>query len=114
MDHVAITIFKISGHKCGRLSRQEGGYIAAKICHAALEQLCTLSGRFSGADGGRRASIPGTYRPSKMGRRYRTPGHDVGDVSIIELPRDAPIRAPQTSIPYLWIFEGASEEEVGF
>ena len=82
--------------------------------HAALEQLCTLVGGLSGADGGRRATITRIHRPAKVGRRDWTPVHPVGDVAVIELPCDAPGWAPQASITYLWIFEGASEEEVGF
>ena len=82
--------------------------------HAALEKLCTLVGGFAGANGGRRATIPGTHRPDNMGRRYQTPEHPVGDVTFIELPRDALSPSPQASIPHLWIFEGASEEEVSF
>ena len=82
--------------------------------HATLEQLCPLAGGFAGSDGGRRATITGTHQPDNMGRRYWTPGHPVGDVAVIDIPCDAPGRAPRASIPYLWIFEGASKEEVGF
>ena len=82
--------------------------------HAALEQLCTLDGGLPGADDRRRATIPGTYWPAKMVRRDWTPVHPIGNVAIIKIPRDAPSRAPQASIPYLWMFEGVSEEEVGF
>ena len=82
--------------------------------HAALERLCTLAGGFYGADGGRREVIPGTYRQANMGRRDWTPGHIVGDGAVIEIPCDAPSRAPRSSIPYLWIFEDAYKEEVGF
>ena len=32
----------------------------------------------------------------------------------LDIPRDAPSQAPQAGITYLWIFEGASKEEVGF
>ena len=74
--------------------------------HAALDQLCTLVGGFSRYYGIRRATISVTRRPSNVGRRDRAPVHHVGDVVVIELPRDAPGRAPQESIPYLWIFEG--------
>ena len=83
------------------------------MCHTALEKLCTLVGGFSGADGGRLAKIIGTHRTAKVGRRDWTHGHPVGDVSVIKLPRYAPGQAPRASIPYLWIFEGPSEEEVG-
>ena len=82
--------------------------------HAALEKLCTLVGGFSGSDGVRRSTIPGTHLPSKVVRIYRTPGHPVGDVAVINLPRDALRRAPRANIPYIWIFEGTSEAEVGF
>ena len=63
------------------------------MCHAALEQLFTLAGGLFGADGGRNVKIPGTYWTANMGCRYRTPVHPVGDVAIIELPRDSPSRA---------------------
>ena len=82
--------------------------------HAAIKQICTLAGGLSGADGRRYETKPGTHQTDKMGRRDRTPGHPVGDVASIELPCDAPGREHQVSIPYLWIFEGASEEEFGF
>ena len=82
--------------------------------HANLEQLYTLVGGFSGADGGWRATIPGTHWPSKVDRRDQTPRHCVGDVSIIEMTRDALVQAPQAIIPYLWVFEGPYEEENGF
>ena len=82
--------------------------------HAYLEQLFTLAGGFVRADGGLCATIPGTYFPAKMGRRYQGPVHTVGDVSGIELSLNALSRAPQASIPCLWIFECASKEEVGF
>ena len=42
------------------------------------------------------------------------PGHTLGDVDIIEKRRDAPSQVSLASIPYLWIFEGASKEKVGF
>ena len=45
--------------------------------HTALEKLCTLAGVFSEADGGRCATILGTYQPPKLGRRDRTPGNPV-------------------------------------
>ena len=38
--------------------------------HAALDQLCTLVGVFAKADGRRRATIPETHSPSKVGRIY--------------------------------------------
>ena len=82
--------------------------------HTAIDKLCTLVGGFSGADGILRATITGTHRPDKVGRRYRTPRHPVGDVAVIELPCDAPGRAPRSSIPYLWIFEGESKKKLGF
>ena len=74
------------------------------MCHAALKQLCTLVGVFAIADGGQRANIPGTNLPAKVGCRDWTPGNHVGDVVVIELPRNAPVWAPQARIPYLWIF----------
>ena len=82
--------------------------------HTALEKLCTLAGVFSEADGGRCAKILGTYQPPKLGRRDRTPGNPVGDIAVIEIPHNVPIRVPRSRIPYPWIFEGASKEEVGF
>ena len=84
------------------------------MCHAALEQSCTLYVGFSRTDVGQSATIPGTYQKSKLGHIYHTPGHPVVDISVIELPFDASSWAPRASIPYLWIFEGASKEEVGF
>ena len=54
--------------------------------HAALDQLCTLVGGLAVADGGGRATIPGTHFPDKVVCRYRTPGNPVGDVAVIELP----------------------------
>ena len=80
----------------------------------ALKKLCTLVGVLSGFDGRWCATIPGTHRPAKVGRIYWTPGHPVGEVAVIDLPHDALGRSPQASIPYLWIFEGAFKEEVGF
>ena len=59
------------------------------MCHAALEQLCTLVGGFSVSDGGRRATVPGTRRLDKVGHIYQTPGHPVGYVAVIKLPRNA-------------------------
>ena len=53
--------------------------------HAALKQLCTLVGGFTGADGGRHEMIPGTYWTDNMGRRDRTSGNSNGDISVIEL-----------------------------
>ena len=53
--------------------------------------------------GGRRATIPGTHLLDKMGCRYWKPVNTVEDVAVIKLPCDAPGRAPQSSIPYLWI-----------
>ena len=84
------------------------------MSHAALNQLCTLARGLAGADGRQHATIPVTYWLNNMGCIYWAPGHPVGDVAVIELPRDARSRSPQASIPYLWIFEGASKEEVGF
>ena len=46
--------------------------------------------------------------------RDKKAGNPVGDVTVLELPRDAQGRAHQARIPYLWIFEGTSKEEVGF
>ena len=82
--------------------------------HAALERLCTLVGGFSRYYGIQRATIPVTHCPAKVVRKDRAPVHHVGDVIVIKLPRDAPGWAPRTRIPHLWIFEGASEEAVGF
>ena len=82
--------------------------------HANLNKLCTLAGGFSGSNVGRRATIPGTYWTAKIGRRYRTPGNAVGDVTVIELPRDAPSQESRASILYHWIFEVSYEEEVEF
>ena len=82
--------------------------------HIPLEQLCKLYGGFNGADVRQHAKILGTNQPAKMGRIDWTPGHPVGDVAVIKLSRNAPVREPRESIPYLYIFEGASEEEVGF
>ena len=84
------------------------------MCNDSLNKLCTLTVGFSGADGRQQATIPGTHRPAKVGRIYWTPGHPVGEVAVIDLPHDALGRSPQSSIPYLWIFEGAFKEEVGF
>ena len=84
------------------------------MCHADLDQLCALVEEFSGADGGRRATKSGTRQPSKVSRRDRTHGHPVGDISVIKLPLDAPGWSPRASIPYLWISESTSKEEVGF
>ena len=89
------------GHKCLRGPRQEWEDISVEIRHTALEQLYTLFRGYAGAYGGRCATIPGTHRPAKVGHRDWTPGHHVGNVSVIELPRDAPVRAPRASIPYL-------------
>ena len=114
LEHVSRTIYKSGGDKCGRGPPQEWKLIAVKMCHAALEQLCTLTGRLSGADGGRCAVIPGTYWPANMVCKYCKPGYPVVYAPIIELPSDALSRPPRESIPYLWIFEVASEEEVGF
>ena len=74
------------------------------MCNDSLNKLCTLAVGFSGADGRQHATIPGTHRPAKMGRRDQTPVHPIEDVSVIKLARDAPVRAPGASIPYLWIF----------
>ena len=84
--------------------------ISVKMRHAALKKLYNLAGELAGADGGKCVTIPETYWPAKMGRRYWKPGHPVGDIAVIELPHDAPSWAPRASIPYIWIFEGASEE----
>ena len=81
---------------------------------ATLEKLCTLVGGFFVAHGGQCENISGTHWTDEMGRRDRTPGYSVGDVTIIKLPRDVPSQAPRASIPYFWIFEGAPKEEVGF
>ena len=62
--------------------------------HTDLKQLCTLAGGLARADGRQRAKIPGNCWPVKMGRIYRTSGHPVGDVAVIELPRNAPSQAP--------------------
>ena len=62
--------------------------------HAALNQLFTLVGGFAGADSGRHATITGTRWTVKVGRRDWTPGHPVGDVAIIEQPRDVPGQEP--------------------
>ena len=78
------------------------------------KKLCTLVGGFVRNDGGQLAMILGTHRPAKVVYRYWTPGHPVGDIDVIELPHNAPGQAHRESIPYIWIFEGASEEEVGF
>ena len=64
------------------------------MCHTDHEQLCTLAGGLSGADGRRCAAIPGTYWPDNMERRNLTPGHTVVDADVIELPRDAPSWSP--------------------
>ena len=82
--------------------------------HTALKKLVALVGGFTEAGGGRSATIPGTHQPAKVGRRYQTLGHPIGDVAVIELLCNAPGRVPRASIPYLWIFEGASKEEVRF
>ena len=78
--------------------------------HCTLYQLFILAGGFSRADGGQRAAIPGTYRSANMVGRNRTHGHPIVDVAVIKLPRYAQSRTPQASIPYIWIFEDASEE----
>ena len=114
LEHVTRTICKQGGHKYGSGPRQEWEDISVKSCHAAIKKLCTLSGVLVGSGGGQCAAIPGNYRPAKMGRRDRTPGHPVGDVAVIEPYCDAPSRAPQASIPHLWIFESTSKEEAGF
>ena len=88
--------------------------IAVKMRHAALEQICTLIGGFSGADGGRCATIPGNHQPAKVGHRDWTTGNPVRYVAVIKLPRDAPGRETRASILYLWIFEGEYKEEVVF
>ena len=56
------------------------------MCHADLDQLCTLFGVLDGSGGGRRAMIPGTHRPAKMVCKYWTPGHPVGCIAVIDLP----------------------------
>ena len=114
LDHVARTICKSGGHKCGRGLRQEWEPISVKIRHATFEKLCTLTGGFSRADDRRYAVIPGTYCQFNMGCKYWTPVNSVWDAPVIKLPSDAPSRPPRESIQYLWIFEGAYEEEVGF
>ena len=92
---------------------QEWEEISVKMCHATLKKVCTLDGGFYGADGRRCATITGNHRPDKMGCRDWTPQHPLGDVTAIELTCNAPSWAPRARIPYLWIFEGAPEEEVG-
>ena len=62
--------------------------------HVAIDKLFTLDGGFAGTDGRRHTKIPGTRRLDKMGHRDWTPGYPVGDVAAINLPRDAPSRAP--------------------
>ena len=104
LNHVARTICKSGSQRCGRGTRHEHKYIAIKMCHTALGKLCTLAGGFSGADGGHRATILGTYWQANMGRRYWAPGNLVRDVTVIDLPYNAPSQAPQEIIPYLWIF----------
>ena len=104
LDHVARTICESGGHRCLRGPFQEWEEIAVEMRHAALKQLCTLSGLFDGSDGGQCAIIPGTHCPNKMVRIYCTPGHPVGDVAVIELPRDSLSQAPRASILYIWIF----------
>ena len=84
------------------------------MIHVALEKLCTLSGGFAGSDGKKLSRISGNHCTDKMGCRDRKPGNTVGDIAVIDIPRDAPSQAPQAGITYLWIFEGASKEEVGF
>ena len=69
-------------------THQEWEWIAAKMFHVALKQLCTLVGGFTGADGGRHEMIPGTYWTDNMGRRDRTSGNSNGDISVIELTWD--------------------------
>ena len=96
-----IKICKTGGHKCGRGPHQEWGDIAVEKRHATLEQLYTLAGGFTVADGGWCAAIPGTYQPAKMGRRDWAPEHTAAGVAVIELPCDAPGRAPRASIPYI-------------
>ena len=73
-----------------------------------------LNWKIYGADGGLRATIPGTYWTAKMDRRDKKLGNLVGDVTATNLPCDAPSWEPQARIPYLWIFDGAPKEEVGF
>ena len=94
LDHVARTICKSGSQRCGRGTRHEHKYIAIKMCHTALGQLCTLAGGFLCYDGGRCAIIPGTYCPAKVGHRDRTTGYPVGDVTVIKLPRDSLGLAP--------------------
>ena len=79
------------------------------MLHAALKKLFILAGGFSGVDGGWRVTITGAHCPNKMVHSDWTPVHPVVDVAVIEVPHDAPSRAPRASITYLWIFEGAYE-----
>ena len=79
-----------------------------------LPPKCVMLLSINYAPSGRHATIIVTRCQAKMGRIYYTPGHYVGNGAVIKLHRDAPIRAPRASIPYLWIFEGASKEEVVF
>ena len=58
--------------------------------------------------------ILGTHKPDKVGGKDRTYGNPIEDITIIEIHHDAPGWEPRANIPYLWIFEGASKEEVGF
>ena len=73
---------------------RSGKRFSVEMHHAALEQLFTLVGGFSGAGGGPRVTIPGSHQPAKVGPRDRTPGNPVGDISVTKLPCDTPGQAP--------------------